>query len=236
MVTDTYTCSGACWGAGIAADCDLTDMNVGGLERPLTAFYHSCRVVVGLDRSTAELGESELDLYLGFCERALLGETEERLAGEREGSGVYRHAVVEKHSMMTCCFPFAERRILDEYFPLNTEGQDRREGDRRRAQEQELVVGRRRAMTMTVGGHEEKKNEGRKPGEGYTVYNTQDVLGTVPEGYALVVGRAARWTGVDSEYIYGVVERYERRLVRWWDGMRRRRSREGEGERRERET
>lgn len=86
-----------------------------------------------------------------------------------------------------------------------------------------------------VVGHEEK-NEGRKPGEGYTIYNTQDVLGTVPEDYALVVGRAARWTGVDEEYIYGVVERYERRLVRWWDGMRRRRSREGEGEKRERDV
>ncbi|EIM88109.1 uncharacterized protein STEHIDRAFT_95050 [Stereum hirsutum FP-91666 SS1] len=157
--------------------------------------------------STAEMGDSELDLYLGFCERALLGEHEheheQRAAGEREGS---------------------ERRILDEYFPLKTGDQDRRvEGDRRRAQGQELVVGRRRAMTMTVEGHEEgEKNEGRKAGEGYTVYNTQDVLGTVPEDYALVVGRAAQWTGVDAEYIYGVVERYERRLVRWWDGMRRR--------------
>lgn len=130
----------------------------------------------------------------------------------------------EVEKLIPLCLPFAERRILDEYFPLKTGDQDRRvEGDRRRAQGQELVVGRRRAMTMTVEGHEEgEKNEGRKAGEGYTVYNTQDVLGTVPEDYALVVGRAAQWTGVDAEYIYGVVERYERRLVRWWDGMRRR--------------
>lgn len=47
-----------------------------------------------MDRSTAEMGDSELDLYLGFCERALLGEHEheQRAAGEREGSGKCAHA------------------------------------------------------------------------------------------------------------------------------------------------
>lgn len=42
------------------------------------------------------MGDSELDLYLGFCERALLGEHEheheQRAAGEREGSGKCAHA------------------------------------------------------------------------------------------------------------------------------------------------
>lgn len=41
------------------------------------------------------------------------------------------------------------------------------------------------------------------------------------EEYALVIGRAGRWAGVPVEYLGGVVETYERRLVRWWDRERR---------------
>ena len=59
------------------------------------------------------------------------------------------------------------------------------------------------------------------PGEGYAIYSSGDVLGSVPEEYEAVVERAARWTGVSGEYIYGVTEKYERRVVRWWAGMRR---------------
>ncbi|OCH94136.1 hypothetical protein OBBRIDRAFT_817467 [Obba rivulosa] len=59
-----------------------------------------------------------------------------------------------------------------------------------------------------------------RPGEQYTIYNTLDVLGVLPEDYGTVVRRAANWAGVDEDYIAGVVERFERRLVRWWDRRR----------------
>ncbi|KAF9652177.1 hypothetical protein BDM02DRAFT_3089587 [Thelephora ganbajun] len=54
-----------------------------------------------------------------------------------------------------------------------------------------------------------------RPGESYKIYYAHDILGSVSEEYALVVERAARWCGVGDEVIYTVVERFERRFLRW---------------------
>jgi hypothetical protein len=53
------------------------------------------------------------------------------------------------------------------------------------------------------------------PGESHKIYYAHDILGSVSEEYALVVERAARWCGVGDEVIYTVVERFERRFLRW---------------------
>jgi RNA polymerase I-specific transcription initiation factor RRN7 len=60
------------------------------------------------------------------------------------------------------------------------------------------------------------------PGESYTIFNARDILGTLPEEYGLVISRAARWVGVSDEYLSGVIEKFERRVVHWWDGEKRR--------------
>ncbi|KAH9951607.1 hypothetical protein B0H21DRAFT_775794 [Amylocystis lapponica] len=60
-----------------------------------------------------------------------------------------------------------------------------------------------------------------RPGECYNIYSTADVLGSVPADYEAVVRRAGHWAGVDEDYVCGVVERFERRFVRWWDGVKR---------------
>ncbi|OBZ70088.1 hypothetical protein A0H81_09999 [Grifola frondosa] len=72
--------------------------------------------------------------------------------------------------------------------------------------------------------------EALHPGQCYVIYNTLDLLGSLPEEYELVISRAARWAGVDDDYVCGVVERFERRLVRWWDGVRRKERRENNTE------
>jgi len=59
-----------------------------------------------------------------------------------------------------------------------------------------------------------------RPGESYTIHSTSDVLGSLPADYETVVRRAAHWTGVDEDYVCGVVERFERRFVTWWDKAR----------------
>ncbi|KAI0771603.1 hypothetical protein BD413DRAFT_625029 [Trametes elegans] len=64
--------------------------------------------------------------------------------------------------------------------------------------------------------------ESLRPGQDYPIYNTQDILGTIPGDLELVVARAASWAGVEDEYVLGVVERFERRVVRWWENLRRR--------------
>ncbi|KAI0677598.1 hypothetical protein C8Q78DRAFT_960540 [Trametes maxima] len=60
-----------------------------------------------------------------------------------------------------------------------------------------------------------------RPGQNYHIYNTQDILGTVPPDLELVVNRAAKWAGVDDDYVLGVVERFERRLMRWLETVKR---------------
>ena len=69
-------------------------------------------------------------------------------------------------------------------------------------------VGGQQAMVADAGSQE------LRPGEGYRVYRARDVCGTVVEEYRAVIGRAARWVGVSEEFLAGVVERYEGRVVR----------------------
>ncbi|KAI1795209.1 hypothetical protein LXA43DRAFT_882600 [Ganoderma leucocontextum] len=60
-----------------------------------------------------------------------------------------------------------------------------------------------------------------QPGEEYTIYNTQDILGSLPTDLELVISRAAKWAGVEDNYVSGAVERFERRVLRWWDRQQR---------------
>ncbi len=60
-----------------------------------------------------------------------------------------------------------------------------------------------------------------QPGEEYTIYNTQDILGSLPTDLELVISRAAKWAGVEDNYVCGAVERFERRVLRWWDRQQR---------------
>jgi len=61
-----------------------------------------------------------------------------------------------------------------------------------------------------------------QPAESYTVYHSRDVLGNLPEEQALIITRSAKWVGVSDDYLCGVVERFERRLQRWYYKERRR--------------
>ena len=54
------------------------------------------------------------------------------------------------------------------------------------------------------------------PGELYTLYSPRDAIGYLPEKYQVVVNRAARWVGVSEGYLSRVIEKYERRVIRWW--------------------
>ena len=60
-----------------------------------------------------------------------------------------------------------------------------------------------------------------QPGEEYAIYNTQDILGSLPTDLELVISRAAKWAGVEDNYVCGAVERFERRLLRWWERQQR---------------
>ena len=67
----------------------------------------------------------------------------------------------------------------------------------------------------------DKGHDHLRPGEQYTIYHTQDILGSLPTDLELVVSRAAKWAGVDDDYVAAVVERLERRVLKWWDRQQR---------------
>lgn len=109
-------------------------------------------------------------------------------------------------------------RVIDNYFPLAGGTGNRQQGERPSL--------RGRGLSST------KENDGDmgilEPGEMYTIYDAKDVLGNLSGDLKMIVERSARWAGVDCDFVCGVVERYERRLVRWWND--RRHGRKGEGE------
>ncbi len=105
--------------------------------------------------------------------------------------------------------------MIRDYFPLTRHSSTPDEGVRSEVFEDSLPD----AMSA-VRIHENSSNLG--PGNAYAIYHTQDVLGSLPEDYEKIVNRAATWAGVEEDYVCGVVERFERRLARWWDKVRRR--------------
>ncbi|TFY64273.1 hypothetical protein EVG20_g5993 [Dentipellis fragilis] len=105
-----------------------------------------------------------------------------------------------------------ELRVIAEYFPLGS-----RASESSSPTDGESTAGVRRENALKAAQPAEDATD-EEPGAAYTIYNSGDVLGTVSEEYETVVGRAARATGVGDEYMGGVVEKYERRLARWWDG------------------
>ncbi|KAF9226549.1 hypothetical protein BS17DRAFT_794039 [Gyrodon lividus] len=102
-----------------------------------------------------------------------------------------------------------EHRILDNYFPL-TNGITKVTGH---------TANLRDKLFSSM-----QENDGDfgmpEPGESYTIYHSQDILGNLSPELELLVQKSARWAGVDSDFLCGVVEGYERRLMRWWNAER----------------
>ncbi|KAI9507923.1 hypothetical protein F5148DRAFT_1304849 [Russula earlei] len=116
----------------------------------------------------------------------------------------------------------SDQRTLEEFFPLEPGRIDTSNGltAMERPQGDQHV--------LRAGLPKEGRREGeREPGEGYAVYSTRDVLGVLPEEMELVVSYGARWVGVDEEFILKVSEAYERRLLKWWAGLRKSEGSEG---------
>ncbi|KAG2141777.1 uncharacterized protein EDB93DRAFT_1089085 [Suillus bovinus] len=115
----------------------------------------------------------------------------------------------------------SDQQILDNYFPLSTESG----GAQLEAIAPHSIVEGLPATKINVG-----ETTVLQPGESYTIYHSRDVLGNLPEKQALIITRSAKWVGVSEDYLCGVVERFERRLRRWYYRERRREKEEQESE------
>lgn len=96
--------------------------------------------------------------------------------------------------------------IIDDYFPLAS-------GTVNLARSKPPDL-RGRGLSSTRGSG--AKSGALKPGEKYTIYDAKDVLGTLPGDLKMIMERSAGWAGIGSDELCGVVEWYERRLLRWW--------------------
>ena len=99
-----------------------------------------------------------------------------------------------------------EHRVIDNYFPLANGTADLMRG-------KQLGLGGR-GLASTRTNHVD--NGILEPGEMYTIYDAKDVLGNLSEDLKMIIEKSARWVGIDCDVMCGVVERYERRLMRWW--------------------
>ncbi|KAI0719577.1 hypothetical protein C8T65DRAFT_706255 [Cerioporus squamosus] len=143
-------------------------------------------------RSALDMDDKMLDDYLAFCEKALL---------PREDRLPPRNATTDQFPLGRPSRPPTPTGPSDQEQPTEGDGFP--------------------GVNMSANSID-TKSDVLRPGEQYTIYNTQDILGSLPDDMELVIARAAKWAGVDDAYVSGVVERFERRVVRWWDNAKRR--------------
>ncbi|KAI0770859.1 hypothetical protein BC629DRAFT_1642210 [Irpex lacteus] len=158
---------------------------------------------VGEDMPSAlELNDAEMDAYLDFCEKALLS-----------------HEDTSNQNI-----------LLRDFFPLQPPSKSKSNLTTQDSPVQMPPQQQRRPLPATpLPTTSAAPSDSLNPGQSYRIYHTSDILGALPGDYEFVVQRVAWWTGVDEEYVCGVVERYERRLARWWDKIRKEESRKKTG-------
>lgn len=109
-----------------------------------------------------------------------------------------------------------ERNILVHYFPVKRGNVDA--GGLAASGLQAPVYPILRANTL----NEDDNEDAALPGQAYTIYNPQDVLGTLPVEYEKVLSRAAHVVEVPDDYLSAVIDKFEHRIIRWWDGEKKR--------------
>lgn len=105
----------------------------------------------------------------------------------------------------------ADAAILATYFPLNEHAYN--EGDAGVTREEDEVVREMEAASAD-------ETSVLIPGAVVSMYRGVDVTGLMPADYDVVLSAAATWSGFAAADVAVVVERYERRLVRWWRSRR----------------
>lgn len=99
-----------------------------------------------------------------------------------------------------------DTNLMDKYFPLTGAAIQPRPGDT-------ADIDHRRASAILPVDADKTL---ASPGAQYAIYHAHDVFGTLPDAFQTVLERGSRIVGVEATFICGVVENFERRLVRWW--------------------
>ncbi|KZS97967.1 hypothetical protein SISNIDRAFT_405751 [Sistotremastrum niveocremeum HHB9708] len=141
------------------------------------------------ERPVNEWHPAEIDAYLQMCEVGLLGDESARRTGKaRSIADECTHSIDPGFDLVSAYFGGEAG-----------DGHVQAEGSSRQI------------SPLPATGLPDEAT-GIEPGSWHSVYNTQDILGEVPDEYGTVLAVGARWAGVSVEEVSRVVERFERRL------------------------
>jgi len=143
-----------------------------------------------------DFSEKDLDEYLAFAERALLGDNAEGACISSQGVLADINSGIQADGERSLDVPISDDTVTPD------------------SEHDEIVTSAN------------DKVEPIPRGKQHTIYCTNDILGLLPAEYQLVVSQAARWCGVEDNDIATVVERYERRLLRDMERGKKAKSRE----------
>ncbi|KAG7096862.1 hypothetical protein E1B28_004270 [Marasmius oreades] len=143
-------------------------------------------------------------------EEAIFDYEKGKSVGEMSEEEIDRYFSFCEHALLA---PNVDRdgdKFLASYFPLTFEERQQQSLSLGTAEKREE---RQRLSATQIASEDDTRI---RPGQSYVIYHARDSLGMMSEEMEIVTTRGARWVGVSEDLLCGVVERYERRLVRWW--------------------
>jgi len=175
--------------------------------------------ILALNRNASNISDSDIDFYLDFCEKALL---------RPDGSVLNSTGREIDFTSVAKMFPLARsaKEIpLEESFP--TSG--------RQLPAMGIYVTPDPLVDSEDGTSDSDSASTvapppLQPGEVHTIYSSEDILGSLPPDYELVLKVAAQWCGFPEQDIATLVEKYEKYLVRWEVTRKNRERRRGRNE------
>ncbi|KIO32795.1 hypothetical protein M407DRAFT_18259 [Tulasnella calospora MUT 4182] len=167
------------------------------------------------ERSVLDLNETEIDDYLDFAETALLrSDGTPHFVDKRKGPDY--------------------RLIMEQYRLQEREDEPRQPawGEElhqvsERLEQNPVISQSRNSPSLSTRSMSNRRttSESRAPSPSnagpvppaavYTVFNSHDILGSLPHSYELVLEVGAKWVGAGKEDVAALVDTYERRLLKW---------------------
>ncbi|KAG8948116.1 hypothetical protein FRC04_010028 [Tulasnella sp. 424] len=169
------------------------------------------------DRSVLDLNETEIDDYMDFAETALLRSDRKPWKDVNDKRKVPDYSLIMEQYSLQGREDVPRKPAWGEDLPAvserlwrnpivpqseNSPGSSTRPTSSGRATPQSRTPSPSNANPIP-------------PAALYTMFNSHDILGSLPHPYELVLEVAAKWVGVGKEDVAALVDTYERRLLKW---------------------
>ncbi|KAG9018840.1 hypothetical protein FRB90_009127 [Tulasnella sp. 427] len=171
------------------------------------------------ERSVLDLNITEIDDYLDFAETALLRSDGTAWKDPNEKRKLSNYGIILERYQLQEREDDPRHLAWDETQPPPPE-RLRKNTIIPRSDDHPSPPRRRMSITSTRSTPESRTpSPGSKapllPAAQYTVYNSHDILGSLPYDYEVILEVASKWVGVGKEDVAALVDTYERRLLKW---------------------